>query len=331
MIIKNTISYCPTCYKQVPAVVERIHDSIMLRKVCSEHGETLAMVERSADYYAQCQQAHTNNIYNGYFLDVTQRCNLQCKYCYHAISNGKDPSIENILAEARINSWRGPIILHGGEPSIREDLPELVERMNQTTPGVELLTNGTGLTDDRLDAVLPCLQNWNGVARINLSIHKEAKGKDLQLIDRISNRNLKLESVLFVIDNVDQIDGILAFGSKYKHCIEAIRIKAATKLWAEQKPENKIFVSDMLEHVKPYGAETMWWRNNMTSFFNFLLDGVAYMAVSWYDVGNVDLMDINCPPYYRARNGQIENIVTSCIINEGMEKGWLNGSRIGET
>ena len=61
------------------------------------------------------------------------------------------------------------------------------------------------------------------------------------------------------------------------------------------------------------------------AFFNFALDGVYYMLVSWYDAENVDLLDIACPPFYRARNGQVENIVTACLINEGMSKGWLNG------
>jgi len=140
---------------------------------------------------------------------------------------------------------------------------------------------------------------------------------------------LKAESVLFVIDDVNQIDGILAFGSKYKSVVEAIRIKAATKLWSEEKPDNKIFVSDMLNHVRKYSPIPMWWRNNKTSFFNFQLDDVFYMLVSWYDVGNVDLIDIDCPPYYRARNGQIENIVTACLINEGMHKGWLAGRKYG--
>lgn len=326
MFVGNTVSLCPTCYKQIPAYIDAHQDGVFLNKRCSEHGPFSAMVERSPEYYFQCKAANAKNIYNGFFLDVTERCNLKCKYCYYRTSNKKDPSIESLKSEAIIHANRGPIILTGGEPSLREDLPEVISELNSISPNVELLTNGHGVTS-RLNELAPLLDN-NDVLRINLSLHLESMGSDLVLIDAVSELGKKLESVLCVIDSLEQIDNILAFGEKYKHCIEAIRIKAATKLWNEQKPENKIFVSDMWNHVKKYTPTPMWWRNNKTSFFNFELNGVYYMLVSWYDVYNVDLIDIFCPPYYRAKNGQIENIVTACLINEGMSKGWLNGSEV---
>jgi organic radical activating enzyme len=320
VIVKQTISFCPECYKEIPAVID-VDQHVNIIKKCSEHGEFSAMVERDPVFYMECMTANANNIYNGYFLDVTERCNLNCQYCFYHTTNKTDPSIDALKSDAMINAHRAPIILTGGEPSLRKDLPEIIAEISQIAP-VELLTNGTSID---IDSVLPMLTNENGTVNINLSIHPEAHGEDIKLINTISEMGKKLESVLFVIDEVDQIDGILAFGLKYKHAIESIRIKAATKLWDEQKPENKIFVSDMLNHAKQYNPEPLWWRNNKTSFFNFMLDGVIYMAVSWYDVENVDLLDIDCPPFYRARNGQIENIVTACLINEGMDKGWLNG------
>jgi uncharacterized radical SAM superfamily Fe-S cluster-containing enzyme len=301
-------------------------EGVFIHKNCSEHGMTKSMVERDPNYYIQCKSSAANNIYNGYFLDVTERCNLKCKYCFYGTNDSPDPSIESLKAEAMINAHLAPIILTGGEPSIRKDLPEVISEIAKIAP-VELLTNGTGIDD--LDAILPFLTNESGVVNINLSMHPEARGKDLYLLNRISERGLKLESVLFVIDSVEQIDDILAFGKRHVKDVEAIRIKAATKLWAEQKPKEKIFVSDMLQHINQYNPNTLWWRNNKTSFFNLELDGMIYMLVSWFDTENVDLLDIACPPYYRAKNGQIENIVTSCLINEGMANGWLNGRNYG--
>lgn len=324
MIVKKTISLCPTCYRQVPAAIDIRAEGVFLTKECPEHGLSGAMVERSPEYYMQCLQAGATNIYNGYFLDVTERCNLKCRYCYYGTSNAPSPSIEALRSEAMINAPRAPIILTGGEPSLRGDLPELIHEIQQIAP-VELLTNGTGLDDACLDEIIPLLNAHTNVASINLSIHAEANGQDLNLIERISERGKKLESVLFVIDSLDQIEGVLSFGARHKDSIEAIRIKAATRLWSEKKPTEKIFVSDMWDHVQKHNPTPLWWRNNKTSFFNFGMDGVYYMLVSWYDIENVDLLDIACPPFYRAKNGQIENIVTACLINEGMSKGWLNG------
>ena len=299
-------------------------EGVFIHKKCPTHGMTKAMIERDPSYYMQCKTAGATNIYNGYFLDVTERCNLKCKYCYYGVNTEQDPSIESLKAEAMINAHLAPIIISGGEPSLRKDLPEVISELKKIAP-VELLTNGTGID---LDEIIPLLANDNGTVNINLSIHTESQGKDLDLLESISERGLKLESVLVVIDSIDQIDNILAFGARHVNNIESIRIKAATRLWAETKPENKIFVSDMLNHIKKYNPNTLWWRNNKTSFFNIELDGMVYMLVSWYDIENVDILDIACPPLYRAKNGQIENIVTSCLINEGMAKGWLNGRKI---
>jgi hypothetical protein len=45
-------------------------------------------------------------------------------------------------------------------------------------------------------------------------------------------------------------------------------------------------------------------------------------------VDNVDLREIDMPPTYRARNGEVCNLVTANLINEGMQNGWLRGVKI---
>jgi hypothetical protein len=37
-------------------------------------------------------------------------------------------------------------------------------------------------------------------------------------------------------------------------------------------------------------------------------------------VDNVDLNDINCGPWYRARTGELANFVKSLLINEGHDQ-----------
>lgn len=40
--------------------------------------------------------------------------------------------------------------------------------------------------------------------------------------------------------------------------------------------------------------------------------------MTWYNVDNVDLNDIDCPPFYKSIEGEIGNFAASCLRNEGL-------------
>lgn len=323
--IRETISMCPTCYKNIPAAIYRNENNgVFMKKECSEHGKFRAVVENDANFYFQCLLANAPTIYGGHFIDVTEKCNLQCKYCYYPIDNKKaDRPMVDILQEVTINPGAERFILTGGEPLLRKDLSRLIEIIQMVKP-VELLTNGTLLNSKRIDELKPLLLEGETM-RVNLSVHKECDGFYINVLKNFRKKGLKLESVLFVIDELIQIDWILDFCDRWKDVICATRIKSATPIWADQKTDARIFVSDMLRYMKAKGAEIVWWRSNKVSFVTTELNGIFHMLVSWYDVRNIDLLDISCPPTYTAKTGEVKNIVTSMIINEGIDKGYLNG------
>ena len=332
MLIKQTLSFCTTCYKRIPADICVEAGRVVMHKTCSEHGQHSGVVEPDAKFYGQCMAAPTRGIYGGYLMDVTARCNLACKYCYRGQENGPDPTIANLLQEAQVSRYTLPIIVTGGEPTLRGDLPKLIHELCAIFPHqVTMLTNAVKLDEGLLRELVPLLTTADGVLHINVSMHPESKGADVRLLEMVAAMGLRVESALFVVDNFGGIDDAVATTRKYAPAIAATRIKAVSRLWSEQKPEiaNKIYTSEMLDHVTDcYDAQPIWWANNKPSFFNVLIDGSHYMLVSWYDATNVDLLDINCPPLYRAKNGVAENLVTAAIVNEGMAQGWLNGKRI---
>ena len=298
-------------------------------KTCSEHGQTRSMVERDAEYWFKCMNHPAKNIYNGYFVDVTDRCNLNCKFCFHPKSNTKDRSVASIVQEAQMANGLGPYILTGGEPTLRPDLIEILDRLKMFHPGNSMLTNAVAMTPELLDQILPRVANYNNVVGIDLSLHDESNGKDLELIQMVRERGMRLNSVLKVIDDVEQIPELIEFAKENQDAIFSVRIKAATRLWAEEKPDERVYVSDMLHFVeKNYTVDHSWGRSKKPSFMNIRVDNIDCMLVTWYDVRNADLMDISCAPYLLAHNGVPENFVTAAIINEGIAKGWLNGRRI---
>src|SRR4028119_2241702 len=87
-------------------------------------------------------------------ISVTERCNFRCVYCMPAEGIALSPrehllSFEEIARVARVASTLGlkKIRLTGGEPTVRRDLPHLVQ-MLRAIPGIEeiaMTTNGARL------------------------------------------------------------------------------------------------------------------------------------------------------------------------------------------
>jgi organic radical activating enzyme len=105
-------------------------------------------------------------------IDVTGRCDLDCKYCYHD-KQSPDVDTKLIINEARVN--QGPYILTGGEPTLRDDLPELLREVRKIGQ-VHFLTNGSGFVDRKY--LRECAESasfTNGFNCIGFSYHKDQK------------------------------------------------------------------------------------------------------------------------------------------------------------
>ena len=88
---------------------------------------------------------------------ITSKCNLQCKFCYAGINcnktyNEKELTTEQwktvlnkIFYEAKVPS----VSFSGGEPTLRNDLPELIAHAKALGMRVNLISNGT-LIDQQL-------------------------------------------------------------------------------------------------------------------------------------------------------------------------------------
>lgn len=88
-------------------------------------------------------------------LEVTDRCNLDCTVCFADSGRGKtkEPSLDKIawLLE-RSMAAAGPsnLQLSGGEPTLRDDLPEIVEVARKTGYSfVQVNSNGLRLASDK--------------------------------------------------------------------------------------------------------------------------------------------------------------------------------------
>ncbi|MHC1771110.1 MAG: radical SAM (seleno)protein TrsS [Flexilinea sp.] len=161
-ILTQTFSVCPECLKMIPAVeVQKKDGNVYLEKSCSEHGIFSVITWRGSPAL-DTWGAKTNPVYpeNAFteidkgcpydcglcpdhrqqpccvLLEVTQRCNLGCPVCYASSknSNAIEPSLDEIrIWFEKLMQAGGPfnIQLSGGEPTLREDLPEIIRMGRQ--------------------------------------------------------------------------------------------------------------------------------------------------------------------------------------------------------
>ncbi|HUW66126.1 MAG TPA: radical SAM protein [Spirochaetia bacterium] len=174
----STQSLCPVCLKRIPARREAAEGDVFLVKDCPEHGGFRSVIWRGEPSWeswvrpktpAQIEVPLTEEIKGCPFdcglcpahrqhtctalLEVTDRCNLHCSFCF-AGSDGPsiDPSLGTVRGwYQRLLDSGGPcnIQLSGGEPTLRDDLPQLVALGRcMGFSFIQLNTNGLRLARD---------------------------------------------------------------------------------------------------------------------------------------------------------------------------------------
>ena len=99
---------------------------------------------------------------------VTKKCQCQCKHCL--VHNMEDVSeltkneIFNVIDEAQ-KLGVSQITFEGGEPTLREDLPELIQHVDKTKATSMVVTNGQRLAKDYVQFL-----KKSGLDYLNISI-----------------------------------------------------------------------------------------------------------------------------------------------------------------
>ena len=105
---------------------------------------------------------------NSLRISVTQRCNLKCFYCHKEGQNATDgeifPSEIEKITEISAKLGMAKLKLTGGEPLLREDICDIIQRASNHIPDISLTTNGT-----LLDRYCTELKDA-GLKRVNISL-----------------------------------------------------------------------------------------------------------------------------------------------------------------
>ena len=169
--MRHTYSVCPVCLKRIPAKREERDGQIYLVKTCPEHGTFSSVIWRNkrkfADWRGERPAVGENENLNCpagcglcaehrratccTLLEITARCNMNCTFCFAEPDGTQDPSLDTV--KRWINDLTEPgktlLQLSGGEPTVRDDLPEIVAYAKQVgCKYVQLNSNGLRLAED---------------------------------------------------------------------------------------------------------------------------------------------------------------------------------------
>jgi molybdenum cofactor biosynthesis enzyme MoaA len=89
-----------------------------------------------------------NNTFETLMVDLTHRCNMKCANCYLPNREIPDMDIDKLEACLADLPARSTIRLAGAEPTVRNDLPEIISRVKGLGHRVVLLTNGLRLANE---------------------------------------------------------------------------------------------------------------------------------------------------------------------------------------
>lgn len=178
----ETQSLCPACLRRIPASKVGEDGNVYLEKTCPEHGSYRTLIWRGVESYVEwgrhgeelgspqkrltdkdlgcpydcglCPEHKAESCV--VLMEVTHRCNIHCPVCF-ASSNEKSAYHPDGTAIKRMYKTildsageKCPVQLSGGEPTIRDDLPQIVAMGKEMGfEHIQVNTNGVRLAEDK--------------------------------------------------------------------------------------------------------------------------------------------------------------------------------------
>jgi len=283
--LASTISLCPDCLERVPGRYEERDGGVFLTRECPDHGPTGRQVWGSLDHWEWAADFAPTPEHDGGALtveddhaclavvEVTEDCNLSCSYCFASSGpGGAHRSTEEI--EALLDTVAGaggrPIQFSGGEPTVRDDLPDLVERARaRGIDHVEVNTNGIRLATE--DGYARALADA-GVTAIYLQFdglrsdtYERIRGVDLveekrAAIEACRTADLPVVLVPTVVPGVndDEMGDIVRFAIEHRDVVRSVNFQPVAQFGRYEENDGRFaldeatrLLADQVETLDP--------------------------------------------------------------------------------
>jgi len=294
-----TESLCPHCLRRIPAGRITEGNSVFLVKSCPTHGRlervllwnnahaayatwnrhnvkpANSVLDPDPDPAAGCPfdcgicEDHEQRTCTA-IIEVTHRCNLHCPVCF--ASSGKDspenPNTKQIAQMLRSLLDGGgpcPVQFSGGEPTLRDDLPEIVAMTRAMGfDHVQINTNGIRMAQDTkyaralkdAGATVVFLQ-FDGLTD---AVYARIRGAELlktklKMIERCAGLKLGLILVPTLVKGINdsQIGSIIQFAKKWIPVVKGIHFQPQAYLGrypADPHNEGRMLIPDILNAIE---------------------------------------------------------------------------------
>lgn len=289
-----TESLCPECLRKIPAQRVAQGENIYLVKQCPEHGdfrtllwrgsppwdgwlrptiptppkECFAEVEKGCPFDCGLCREHYKTTCTA-LLEITQRCNLNCRVCFaNAGTELDEPSLAVIEGwYKKVLTASGPvnIQLSGGEPTLRNDLPEILEiGRGLGFNFIQLNTNGLRLAED--PAFVRALKRA-GLSSVFLqfdgtedAIYQTIRGRKLlevkaQAIEHCAEHEIGVVLVPTLIPgiNTHNIGGILKFALENHPAVRGVHFQPVSyfgRILKEPQDLDRITLPEVIQAIE---------------------------------------------------------------------------------
>ncbi len=240
-------------------------------------------------------------------IALTYRCQNKCVFCYaEAPARGRQVSemtttevkaiIDRIIDEARCPT----VSFTGGEPTLRQDLPELIAYAKGKSMRVNLITNGLRCVDPAyvdtlkaagLDSAQVSLEGPNAKIHDDIVRHPGAFAKTSQAVHVLrkagihthtntticrSNRDHLLELVDYIADELHSeyfsMNVIISTGTALQHDEEDVT-------YTEVGP----LIEQVQQRAKEKGTKLVWYSPVPYCFFNPVAHGLGSKSCACVD------------------------------------------------
>ncbi|MBI5395017.1 MAG: radical SAM protein [Verrucomicrobia bacterium] len=336
----SNFAFCNTCRASVAAERVQRGNQVFLLKRCAQCGETETLISNNAAAYhnknqfmaiGQKEECHLNcfgchhKVPNIAFVEITNRCNMNCPICITNVPTMGfefEPDREYFrLIFEHLSKLPGPpsVQLFGGEPTVREDLFDIIKMARSYGLSVRVTTNGLKLADPEycrrlMEEEITVLISVDGFDRKSYELLRgmpgalELKMKALENLGKLKRGKVIIMTVASKEQDVEGLRQLFEYSLKHQPVVRGIFMMPLAHMWSSERldynperttPED---VEELVSRVVGGGAEfvpmgslelapiykTVKWRNapflgvhpNCESITALISDGERFHPIS---------------------------------------------------